>query len=75
MDLLLTMASNGDADPMFDNWNTLLLEIFYLFLRGVSPSSLARDQSKVFGPYIDDTMYVDNRMDRNRHKTFVAYLP
>lgn len=47
LELLLTMASNGDGDSMYDNYNTLLLEIFYLLLRGVTPSSLASDQSKV----------------------------
>lgn len=47
LELLLTMASNGDGDPMFNNWNNLLLDIFYLIFRGVKPSSLAADQSKV----------------------------
>ncbi|KAI0073615.1 timeless-domain-containing protein [Panus rudis PR-1116 ss-1] len=46
LDLLLTMASNAPTDPMFNSWNTLLLEIFYLLCRGVKPSSLAEDQSK-----------------------------
>lgn len=48
LDLLLTMASNGDGDPMYDQYNSLLLEIFYLLYRGVRPSTLAAaDQSKV----------------------------
>lgn len=47
LELLLTMASNGDSDPMYDNYNSLLLEIFYLLFRGVKPSSIASDQSKV----------------------------
>ncbi|KAI0703047.1 timeless protein-domain-containing protein [Cytidiella melzeri] len=46
LELLLTMASNGDGDPMYDSYNSLLLEIFYLLLRGVRPASLAADQSK-----------------------------
>ncbi|KAI0089435.1 timeless protein-domain-containing protein [Irpex rosettiformis] len=46
LELLLTMASNGDDDPMYGNYNSLLLEIFYLLLRGVKSSSLASDQSK-----------------------------
>ena len=46
-DLLLTIASNANEDPMFNSWNALLLEIFYLLLRGVKPTSLVVDQSKV----------------------------
>jgi len=46
-DLLLTIATNADKDPLFNGWNTLVLEIFYLFFRGVQPSSLAVDQTKV----------------------------
>lgn len=46
-DLLLTIATNADKDPLFNGWNTLVLEIFYLFLRGVQPSALAVDQAKV----------------------------
>ncbi|KAI0357683.1 timeless-domain-containing protein [Trametes cingulata] len=44
-DLLLTIASNA-SDPMFNQWNTVILEIFYLLFRGVKPSSLASDQAK-----------------------------
>jgi replication fork protection complex subunit Tof1/Swi1 len=47
LELLLTMASNGDGDPMYDNYNSLLLEIFYLLFRGTVPASLVADQSKV----------------------------
>lgn len=48
LDLLSTIASNASDDPMFNGWNALLLEIFYLLFRGVKPSSLAAsDQSKV----------------------------
>ncbi|KAI0787003.1 timeless protein-domain-containing protein [Abortiporus biennis] len=43
---LLTIASNAESDPMFNTWNTLVLEIFYLLVRGVNPSSLALDQTK-----------------------------
>lgn len=46
-DLLLTIASNTENDPLFNGWNTLVLEIFYLLFRGAKPASLAVDQSKV----------------------------
>jgi replication fork protection complex subunit Tof1/Swi1 len=46
-DLLLTIATNADNDPLFNGWNTLVLETFYLFFRGVQPSALAIDQAKV----------------------------
>lgn len=45
--LLLTIAANTDEDPLFNGWNTLVLETFYLLFRGVKPTSLARDQAKV----------------------------
>ncbi len=47
LDLLLTLASNAGTDTMFNGWNTLVLEIFNLLFRGVKPSSLSADQSKV----------------------------
>jgi replication fork protection complex subunit Tof1/Swi1 len=45
--LLLTIAANTSNDPLFNSWNTLILEIFYLLFRGVQPSSLVTDQAKV----------------------------
>ena len=47
VDLLLTIASNAADDPLFNQWNTLALEILYLLFRGVKPSALASDQAKV----------------------------
>ena len=47
VDLLLTIASNAADDPLFNQWNTLALEILYLLFRGVKPSDLANDQAKV----------------------------
>ncbi|EMD36798.1 hypothetical protein CERSUDRAFT_105876 [Gelatoporia subvermispora B] len=46
LDLLLTIGSNASTDPMFNNWNGLVMEIFYLLFRGALPSSLASDQAK-----------------------------
>lgn len=45
--LLLTLAANADGDKLFESWNTLVLEIVYLVLRGVKPADLAMDQAKV----------------------------
>ena len=45
--LLLTLAANADGDKLFEGWNTLVLEIVYLVLRGVKPADLAMDQAKV----------------------------
>ncbi len=47
IDLLLTIASHASTDPLFNQWNVLVLEIFYLLFRGVKPVSLASDQVKV----------------------------
>ena len=47
LDLLLTIAANVDNDPLFNGWNTLVLEILYLLFRGVNPTSLTVDQKKV----------------------------
>lgn len=47
LDLLITIASNATQDAFFNQWNTLVMEIFYLLFRGVSPSLLALDQEKV----------------------------
>ncbi|KAJ4477289.1 timeless protein-domain-containing protein [Lentinula aciculospora] len=46
LQLVLTIAANSDNDPLFNNWNTIVLEIIYLLFRGVQPSSLSVDQSK-----------------------------
>lgn len=42
----LTFASNADQ-PMFNPWNNLLLEIFYILFRGVNPQTLPVDQAEV----------------------------
>ncbi|KAG5339373.1 hypothetical protein C0989_004499 [Termitomyces sp. Mn162] len=46
LQLLLTVAVNTDNDPLFNSWNTLVLEIFYLLFRGVKPRNLSNDQAK-----------------------------
>lgn len=47
LDLVVTIASNVGTDPLFERWNTLILEIFFLLFRGIKPESLAADQAKV----------------------------
>lgn len=53
-DLFTTIASNA-TDPFFNQWNTLIMEIYYLLFRGVAPLSLAMDQGKVRDSY--STLY------------------
>jgi replication fork protection complex subunit Tof1/Swi1 len=47
LELLLVIAANKNADPLFNSWNTLVLEIFYLLFRGVRPGGLCVDPVKV----------------------------
>lgn len=47
LDLLLTIAANDGQDPLFNASNTLVLEIFYLLFRGIKPTALTIDQTKV----------------------------
>jgi replication fork protection complex subunit Tof1/Swi1 len=44
LELLLTVASNAATDVIFNGWNTLVLETFYLLFRGVQPGSLVTEQ-------------------------------
>lgn len=50
MELLLAIAANEGNDSMFNGWNTLVLEIFYLLFRGVKPAGLSTDLAKVRAP-------------------------
>jgi len=45
LDLLLTIASNALDDSFLNQWNCLMLEMFYLLFRALKPSSLAENQS------------------------------
>jgi replication fork protection complex subunit Tof1/Swi1 len=47
LELMLVVAANKDADSLFNSLNTLVLEIFYLLLRGVRPAGLYADPAKV----------------------------
>ncbi|KAG6889904.1 hypothetical protein C0992_003697 [Termitomyces sp. T32_za158] len=46
LQLLLTIAANTSNDPLFNSWNTLVLEILYLLFRGANPTALSKDQTK-----------------------------
>jgi len=45
LDLFLTIASNALDDSFLNQWNCLLLEMFYLLFRALKPSSLAGNQA------------------------------
>jgi replication fork protection complex subunit Tof1/Swi1 len=45
LDLLLTIASNALDDAFLNQWNCLMLEMFYLLFRALKPSSLAENQA------------------------------
>ncbi|CAL1710038.1 unnamed protein product [Somion occarium] len=65
LDLLLTIASNSPGDAMFNSWNTLVLEIFYLLFRGVKPSSLVMDQIKQPAKDLQRLLAVEDSRKRN----------
>lgn len=44
LDLFLTIASNALDDSFLNQWNCLMLEMFYLLFRALKPSSLAENQ-------------------------------
>ncbi|KAI0322279.1 timeless protein-domain-containing protein [Amylostereum chailletii] len=45
LDVISTIASNAVTNVMFNRWNTLVLEIYYLLFRGVKPGTLVLEQS------------------------------
>ncbi|KAF8624656.1 hypothetical protein AX17_006987 [Amanita inopinata Kibby_2008] len=63
--LLLTVAANADGDKMFENWNTLVLEIVYLLVRGVKPADLAMDQAKQPGATLHRLLAAEERTRRD----------
>ncbi|KAF8961410.1 timeless protein-domain-containing protein [Flammula alnicola] len=64
-ELLLTIAANTENDPLFNGWNTLVLEIFYLLFRGVKPSSLAVDQAKQPAENLQRLLALEDRTRRD----------
>ncbi|KAL4067395.1 timeless protein-domain-containing protein [Scleroderma yunnanense] len=65
LDLLLTIASNNDNDPLFNSFNTLVLEIFYLLFRGIKPTSLAVDQKKQPAQSLQRLLAAEDRQKRD----------
>jgi replication fork protection complex subunit Tof1/Swi1 len=65
-DLLLTMASNAASDPFFNQWNTLIMEIFYLLFRGVTPQTLSIDQTKVCRITLPDFLPANQVIQRSQ---------
>ncbi|KAF8622383.1 hypothetical protein AX15_007037 [Amanita polypyramis BW_CC] len=63
--LLLTIAANPDRDKLFEKWNTLVLEIVYLLLRGVKPAELVMDQTKQPGANLHRLLAAEERARRN----------
>ncbi|KZW03785.1 timeless-domain-containing protein [Exidia glandulosa HHB12029] len=59
--LLLTLASNSADDPLFNTWNTLLLETFYLCFRSVKPSALIVDQAKSTSNELASLLEIEER--------------
>ncbi|KAI0827274.1 timeless protein-domain-containing protein [Trametes gibbosa] len=76
VDLLLTIASNA-GDAMFNQWNTVILEIFYLLFRGIKPNSLVSDQTKQSTKALQSLLAVEDQRKRellrkatSRHSRF-----
>ncbi|EJD01845.1 timeless-domain-containing protein [Fomitiporia mediterranea MF3/22] len=61
LELLVTIASNA-KDPFFNQWNTLVLEIFYLLFRSVFPSALAVDQTKRAQKTLSELLAAENKL-------------
>ncbi|KAG6332144.1 hypothetical protein ID866_6944 [Astraeus odoratus] len=81
LDLLLTIATNNDNDPLFSSVNTLVLEIFYLFFRGIKPSTLAADQTKQPAQNLQRLLAAEDKQKRDlarhassRHSRFGTTL-
>ncbi|TFK80719.1 timeless-domain-containing protein [Polyporus arcularius HHB13444] len=64
IELLLTIASNAASDPLFNQWNALVLEIFYLLFRGIKPVSLASDQAKQSSKNLATLLAAENQRKR-----------
>ncbi|KAI0293651.1 timeless protein-domain-containing protein [Multifurca ochricompacta] len=70
-DLLLTIASSAASDVMFNNWNTLVLEILYLLFRGVKPTSLVLEQTAQTKQNLRQLLTVEDK----RRKDFARNAP
>lgn len=76
LEFLLTVAANEEEDKMFEQYNTVVLEIFYLLFRGVRPSGLTVDQKKVHQfVLIFHIVCLAYKLTSNPLRTFVASSP
>ncbi|KZV75695.1 timeless-domain-containing protein [Peniophora sp. CONT] len=44
-DMILMLASGAVTDAMYNGWNTLVLDIFFLLFRGIKPDTLVLEQT------------------------------
>ncbi|KAI0061071.1 timeless-domain-containing protein [Artomyces pyxidatus] len=65
LDLILTIASNAATDTMFNGWNTLTLEIFYLLFRGITPNSLVLEQTMHKKKELRDLLSIEGQRRRD----------
>ncbi|KAG9019357.1 Topoisomerase 1-associated factor 1 [Tulasnella sp. 427] len=63
----LSIASNADQ-PMFNPWNNLLLEIFYLLFRGVNPQTLPSDQAEQSKQELKSLLEKENASKKEQRK-------
>ena len=48
-DMILMLASGAGDNAMYNGWNTLILEVFFLLFRGIKPDTLVLEQTLVCG--------------------------
>ena len=74
LQLLLTLATNSENDPLFNSLNNLVLEILYLLFRGVKPPSLVVDQAKVsYVPHLSCMQPINSSISSNPRRTSIAF--
>ncbi|THU97519.1 timeless-domain-containing protein, partial [Dendrothele bispora CBS 962.96] len=64
LELILTVAANTDKDPLFDSWNTVVLEILYLLFRGVKSGTLLADPVKQPTKNLHNLLAQEDRIKR-----------
>ncbi|KAF8333073.1 timeless protein-domain-containing protein [Cantharellus anzutake] len=76
LELFLFLAANA-RDPVFNPYNALVLEIFYLLFRGVAPDDIIKDPMKVPNQKLSNLLQLEqrNRSDElrgisSRHSRF-----
>ncbi|KAF8265674.1 timeless protein-domain-containing protein [Lactarius quietus] len=65
LELLLAAAAGAKEDAMFNAWNTLVLEIFYLLFRGIRPSSLVSEQAEQTKQNLRQLLTLEDRRRRD----------